>query len=56
MLLSIDAIAWLQSVNYESKSHEERLKLIEAAKIAYPLTEEDKQFEHLSFMLLLGLA
>lgn len=56
MLLSIEAIAWLQSVNYESKSHEERMKLIEAAKIAYPLTEADKQFEHLSFMLLLGLA
>lgn len=35
-LLSLKALAWLKSINYSEKTHEERLVLIEAAKIAYP--------------------
>ena len=35
-LLSMEALMWLKSVNYASKSHEERMLLIKAAKIAYP--------------------
>ena len=35
-LLSLEALNWLVSVNYGSKSHEERMILIKAAKIAYP--------------------
>ena len=35
-LLSINAIDWLKSIDYASKSHEERMVLIEAARIAYP--------------------
>lgn len=35
-LLSMEALAWLKSVNYAEKSHDERMKLIAAAKIAYP--------------------
>lgn len=45
-LLSAEAIQWLYSVDYSKKSHEERMALIKAAKIAYPnhdgdLSEED---------------
>lgn len=35
-LLSMKALQWLKSVNYGEKSHEERMILIKAAKIAYP--------------------
>lgn len=54
-LLSAEAIQWLNSVGYNTKSHEERMALIKAAKIAYPnhegdLSEEDR------FKAILGLA
>lgn len=54
-LLSAEAIQWLYSVDYSKKSHEERMALIKAAKIAYPnhdgdLSEEDR------FKAILGLA
>ena len=54
-LLSAEAIQWLHSVDYSKKSHEERMALIQAAKIAYPnhegdLSEEDR------FKAILGLA
>ena len=53
-LLSAEAIQWLYSVDYSKKSHEERMALIKAAKIAYPnhegdLSEEDR------FKAILGL-
>ena len=35
-LLSLEALEWLKSVDYSSKNHEERMILIQAAKIAYP--------------------
>ena len=35
-LLSIKALMWLKSVSYSEKSHEERMLLIDAARIAYP--------------------
>ncbi len=35
-MLSEKAIEWLNSVDYWSKPHEERIILIKAAKIAYP--------------------
>lgn len=54
-MLSTEALKWLKSVNYESKTHEERMKLIEAAHIAYPNTEEDET-EEMRFMRIMGLA
>lgn len=35
-LLSLTALGWLKSVNYSAKTHEERMILIDAARIAYP--------------------
>ena len=35
-LLSFTALGWLKSINYSAKTHEERMILIDAAKIAYP--------------------
>lgn len=35
-LLTLEALAWLKSIDYASKTHEERIILIKAAKIAYP--------------------
>ena len=35
-LLSMQALIWLRSVNYGEKNHEQRMTLIEAAKILYP--------------------
>ena len=35
-LLSLKAIAWLKSIGYANKTHEERMVLIKAAKILYP--------------------
>ena len=35
-LLSMEALEWLKSIDYGQKDHEERMKLISAAKIAYP--------------------
>lgn len=39
-LLSFDALQWLMSVGYGQKTHEERMVLIKAAKIAYPNENE----------------
>lgn len=36
-LVSFDALDWLMSVNYASKSQEEIAILIKAAMIAYPI-------------------
>lgn len=54
-LLSVEALKWLKSVDYQSKSHEERMTLISAAKIAYPNSgdEADPEF---NFFAALGLA
>ena len=35
-LLSINALNWLKSIDYGAKTHDERMILISAAKIAYP--------------------
>lgn len=35
-LLSLEALAWLKSVDYASKPHDERMILIKAAKILFP--------------------
>lgn len=35
-LLSLEAIEWLTTIGYDKKTHEERMILIEAARIAYP--------------------
>ena len=35
-LLSEEALKWLSSVSYCEKTHEERMVLISAARIAYP--------------------
>lgn len=35
-MLSVRALNWLKSVGYAGMSHEERMTLIAAAKIAYP--------------------
>lgn len=44
-LLSIEALTWLKNVNYGEKSHEERMILIEAAKIAFPERDDLAKFE-----------
>ena len=54
-MLSEEAIKWLESVDYKSKTHEERMKLIEAAKIAYPYVANPEDEKKL-FMQILGLA
>lgn len=38
-LLSMTALEWLNSVDYAHKTHEERMILIKAARIAYPEDE-----------------
>ena len=35
-LLSLKALAWLKSIDYARKTHEERIILIKAAKILFP--------------------
>ena len=35
-LLSLEALAWLKSVDYKNRNHEERMILIKAAKILFP--------------------
>ena len=42
-LLSLEALAWLKSVGYGEKSHEERKALIRAARIAYPDDDEEEE-------------
>lgn len=53
-LLSMEALKWLKSVDYNNKSHEERMALIAAAKIAYPNKEEADPAA--AFFAALGLA
>ena len=43
-LLSLEALAWLKSIDYAKKTHEERMVLIKAAKILYPDSELDKDY------------
>ena len=43
-LLSMEALIWLKSIDYTHKSHEERMILIDAARIAYPDNSEFKDF------------
>ena len=40
-MLSFEALEWLKSVEYGKRSHEERMALIEAARILFPDKEED---------------
>lgn len=35
-LLSMEAIEWLSSIGYDTLSHDDRMAVIKAAKIAYP--------------------
>lgn len=35
-MLSYEAICWLAEIGFSERTHDERLVLIEAAKIAYP--------------------
>ena len=53
-LLSLDALAWLKSINYSEKRHEERMALIKAARIAYPNKEDESEIER--FKRSIGLA
>ena len=39
-LLSIEALRWLKSVDYQHRSHEEREILIKAARILFPDDDE----------------
>lgn len=39
-MLSEQAIKWLESIQYEKFSHEERIILLRAAMIIYPDNEE----------------
>lgn len=54
-LLSSKAIEWLSSVGYATKTHEERMALIDAARIAYPNVEDDLSEEE-RLKAALGLA
>lgn len=44
-MLSLEALEWLKSVDYGKRSHEERMALIEAAKILFPSDEDALRFE-----------
>ena len=44
-MLSFEALAWLKSVGYGEKNHEERMALIKAAKILFPSDEDTLRFE-----------
>lgn len=44
-MLSVRALNWLKSVGYAGMTHEERMTLIAAAKIAYP--DDDEEFARL---------
>ena len=44
-MLSQKALEWLRSIGYAKMDHQQRMTVIEAAKIAYPLTEEERQQE-----------
>lgn len=39
--MSEEAVRWLHSIDYRKFTHEERMVLLKAAKIAYPECEED---------------
>lgn len=39
-MLSKDALKWLESIQYEKFTHEERIILLQAAMIIYPDDEE----------------
>lgn len=43
-MLSLKAIEWLHSIEYQKFSHEQRMILLQAAMIAYP--EENKGEEN----------
>lgn len=40
-MLSLNALLWLKSINYESYNHENRMLLIKVAKVLYPEDSED---------------
>ena len=40
-MLSVKALEWLKSVDYNGKNHEERMILVKAAKILYPADDEE---------------
>lgn len=40
-MLSFEALAWLKSVGYGEKNHEERMALIKAAKILFTSDEDE---------------
>ena len=44
-MLSEAALIWLHSIDWKKFTHEERMILLQAAKIAYPNDEEDDQPE-----------
>ena len=41
-MLSVKALEWLKSVDYNCKNHEERMALVKAAKILYPEDDEEQ--------------
>lgn len=45
VMLSEAALIWLHSIDWKRFTHEERMILLQAAKIAYPNDEEDDQPE-----------
>lgn len=42
-MLSKDALKWLESIQYEKFTHEERIILLKAAMIAYPNNNKEEE-------------
>ena len=42
-MLSKEAISWLNSIGFRKRPHEDRLVLIKAAKIIYPVDDLEQQ-------------
>ena len=51
-LLSLEALKWLESINYSEKTHKERLILIKAARIAYPDPTDNQSEEEILMKIL----
>lgn len=42
-MLSKEALKWLESINYQQFTHEERIILLKAAMIAYPNNNKEEE-------------
>lgn len=51
-LLTLEALKWLESINYNEKTHKERIILIQAARIAYPDTTDNQSEEEILMKIL----